>query len=249
MALSRLRASRQIRKDLLGFPKITCEFTRSEGSLTNLMIPIFVSLLSSYLSCSAKGIFLGGWITGGTERSTVIWCVFWRVPRVPKQSWYFFRRAGKFASVWKMRLIKLSFLLVMALKTGCELVSTTMNMIRVTTFYVVYRDFICLLQECLCRCRLWGWWKLNWTLGADGVFCRLLWEYFDFSSRVEFKFNIVSFDVQVHCPRIGLFVVMKSIDGEHGFCLFMERLPLVLRIIKSNHAKEDVDWIRYWIRI
>ena len=67
-------------------------------------------------------------------------------------------------------------------------------------------------------------------------------EYINLSPRVVFKFNAVAVDVQVHCPRIGVFIVIKSIDGEHRCCLVVERMSLVLRVIRSNHALEDDGW-------
>ena len=125
-----------VKKDPLAFSMITSECTHSVGLLINLVIPIFVILLSSdfSLSHSAKGIFLGWLITGGTEESTVMWYVFWRVLSTPKQSWYLLRRATRFTSIWKICLIKLSFLLVVTFRTGWESISAMMNMIGVTTF-------------------------------------------------------------------------------------------------------------------
>ena len=69
LALLRLRGSRQVHRDPLGFSTVTSEFTHSDGSITPLMIPIFAILISSDLSLSrcAKKIFLEELITGGTE--------------------------------------------------------------------------------------------------------------------------------------------------------------------------------------
>ena len=77
----------------------TNEFTQSVGSSTFAMMPCLISASSSLLrgARSASGTHHGGWMTGGTVGSRVMWNSPWKHPIPWKQSWYW-QRSSDFAS-------------------------------------------------------------------------------------------------------------------------------------------------------
>ena len=66
-------------------------------------------------------------------------------------------------------------------------------------------------------------------------------EYTDFSASVKFEFIVVTIYVQVHCPQIGLFIVMKSIEEECSCCLVVERLCPMIRSLLIIVPREMSD--------